>query len=67
MKNIVVKLGDIFRIRYIKIMMYAATSHNRPVYASPPYGSSDCGLPRSIATLIPTANLRHILSALDFA
>jgi hypothetical protein len=41
------------------------TSHNRTVYASPPVGGSGSGLPRSIASLIPTANLRHILSALQ--
>jgi hypothetical protein len=45
-------------------MEYGATAHNRSVYASPPVGGSGYGLPRSIATLIPTANLRHILSAL---
>jgi hypothetical protein len=46
-------------------MKYAHTAHNRTVYASPPVGGSDSGLPRSIASLIPTANLRHILSALQ--
>jgi hypothetical protein len=43
------------------------TSHNRTVYASPPVGGSGYGLPRLIASLIPTANLRHIFAALDFA
>jgi hypothetical protein len=43
------------------------TAHNRPVYASPPVGGSGYGFARSIATLIPTQNLRHSLSALVFA
>jgi hypothetical protein len=41
------------------------TSYNRPVYASPPVGGSGYGFARSIALLIPTQNLRHILSALE--
>jgi hypothetical protein len=48
-------------------MGYGATAHNRSVYASPPVGGSGYGLARSIASLIPTQNLRHILSALVFA
>jgi hypothetical protein len=48
-------------------MEYAPTSYNRSVYASPPVGGSGSGFARSIATLIPTQNLRHILSALVFA
>jgi large exoprotein involved in heme utilization and adhesion len=41
--------------------------HNRTVYASPPVGGSGYGFARSIASLIPTQNLRHILPALVFA
>jgi hypothetical protein len=48
-----------------EIMEYAPTSHNRTVYASPPVGGSGEGFARSIASLIPTQNLRHILSALQ--
>jgi hypothetical protein len=44
-----------------------ATAHNRSVYASPPVGGSGYGFARSIASLIPTQNLRHILPALAFA
>jgi hypothetical protein len=43
------------------------TAHNRSVYASPPVGGSGYGFARSIASLIPTQNLCHILSALVFA
>jgi hypothetical protein len=43
------------------------TSHNRTVYASPPVGGSAYVLARSIAPLIPTPKLRHILPALVFA
>jgi hypothetical protein len=46
-------------------MEYGATAHNRSVYASPPVGGSGYGFARSIASLIPTQNLRHILSALQ--
>jgi hypothetical protein len=48
-------------------MKYKAkpTAHNRTVYASPPAGGSGYGFARSIASLIPTKNLRHILSALQ--
>jgi hypothetical protein len=46
-------------------MEYAPTSYNRTVYASPPVGGSGYGFARSIASLIPTQNLRHILSALQ--
>jgi hypothetical protein len=45
-------------------MGYGHTAHNRSVYASPPVGGSASAMARSIATLIPTANLRHILPAL---
>jgi hypothetical protein len=48
-------------------MEYGATTHNRSVYASPPYGGSGYGFARSIASLIPTQNLHHILPALAFA
>jgi hypothetical protein len=48
-------------------MEYAQTAYNRTVYASPPVGGSGCGFARSIASLIPTQNLRHILPALAFA
>jgi hypothetical protein len=48
-------------------MEYAHTSHNRPVYDSPPVGGSVYGLPRSFASLIPTVNLRHIFAVLVFA
>jgi hypothetical protein len=41
------------------------TSPNRTVYASPPVGGSGYGFARSIASLIPTQNLRHSLSALE--
>jgi hypothetical protein len=40
------------------------TSSNRTVYASPPVGGSGYGFARSIASLIPTQNLRHSLAAL---
>jgi hypothetical protein len=50
-----------------KIMEYAATAHNRTVYASPPVGGSGSVLARSIASLIPTPKLRHNLPALVFA
>jgi hypothetical protein len=43
----------------------ATTAHNRTVYASPPVGGSAYGFARSFALLIPTQNLRHILSALQ--
>jgi hypothetical protein len=43
----------------------AGTSHNRSVYASPPVGGSGYGFARSFASLIPTQNLRHSLSALQ--
>jgi hypothetical protein len=46
-------------------MEYGQTAHNRSVYASPPVGGSGYGFARSIASLIPTQNLRHILSALE--
>jgi hypothetical protein len=49
---------------YIKIMEHGGTSHNRTVYASPPVGGSGSILARSIASLIPTPKLRHILPAL---
>jgi hypothetical protein len=49
----------------IKTMEYGGTSHNRPVYASPPVGGSASATARSIASLIPTPLLRHILSALQ--
>jgi hypothetical protein len=48
-------------------MEYAATSHNRSVYASPPVGGSRFRSARSFATLIPTPHSTHILSALVFA
>jgi hypothetical protein len=48
-------------------MEYGRTAHNRSVYASPPVGGSGYGFARSIASLIPTQNLRHILAALVFA
>jgi hypothetical protein len=48
-------------------MGYGGTAHNRSVYASPPVGGSAYGFARSFATLIPTQNLRHSLSALVFA
>jgi hypothetical protein len=48
-------------------MEYGQTAHNRSVYASPPVGGSGYGFARSIASLIPTQNLRHILAALVFA
>jgi hypothetical protein len=37
---------------------------NRTVFASPPVGGSGYGFARSIASLIPTQNLRHIFAAL---
>jgi hypothetical protein len=37
----------------------------RPVYASPPYSGPGCGFDRSLASLIPTANLRHIVLTQD--
>jgi hypothetical protein len=43
------------------------TAHNRPVYASPPVGGSGYGFARSIASLISTQNLRHILPAAETA
>jgi hypothetical protein len=45
-------------------MVYGKTAHNRTVYASPPVGGSGYGFARSIALLIPTQNLRHILPVL---
>jgi hypothetical protein len=42
---------------------YGATAHNRSVYASPLVGGSGSVLARSIAPLIPTPKLRHILPA----
>jgi hypothetical protein len=45
-------------------MEYGGTAYNRTVYASPPVGGSGYGFARSIASLIPTQNLRHSLSAL---
>jgi hypothetical protein len=44
-------------------MEYGTTTHNRSVYASPPVGGSGYVLARSIASLIPTPKLRHILPA----
>jgi hypothetical protein len=46
-------------------MEYGYTAHNRTVYATPPVGGLAYGFARSFATLIPTQNLRHILSALE--
>jgi hypothetical protein len=48
-------------------MKRAKTAHNRTVYASPPVGGSGYVLARSIASLIPTPKLRHILPAMVFA
>jgi hypothetical protein len=45
-------------------MGYGQTAYNRSVYASPPVGGSGYGFARSIASLIPTQNLRHVLPAL---
>jgi hypothetical protein len=42
-------------------------SLNRTVYASPPVSGSGSGFARSIASLILTQNLHHILAALVFA
>jgi hypothetical protein len=41
------------------------TAHNRTVYASPPVGGSGYGFARSVASLVPTQNLRHSLPALQ--
>jgi hypothetical protein len=48
-------------------MVFFVDSYNRTVYASPPVGGSGSVLARSIASLIPTPKLRHILPALVFA
>jgi hypothetical protein len=55
----------------MNLQLKRQTSTNSPVYAqtrfaglTPPVGGSGYGLPRSIASLIPTVNFRHILSAL---
>jgi hypothetical protein len=50
-----------------KMMEYARTAHNRTVYASGAKAPSGSVLARSIASLIPTQKLRHILPALVFA
>jgi hypothetical protein len=42
-------------------MVYAATSHNRSVYASPPYGGSGFRFARSAAP--PTPNSTHIFAS----
>jgi hypothetical protein len=48
----------------LKLIEKGGTAHNRSVYASPPVGGSGYGFARSIASLIPTQNPRHSLSAL---
>jgi hypothetical protein len=45
-------------------MVYARTSHNRTVYASPPVGGSGYKKPQSGCALCAVF-LRHILSALE--
>jgi hypothetical protein len=46
-------------------MVYAPTSYNRSVCASPPVGGSGFHSPRSVAALLPTAHSTHSFAGLQ--
>ncbi|MDR1219381.1 MAG: hypothetical protein LBK73_07220 [Treponema sp.] len=50
----------------IMIIEKEKTARYRTACASPPIGGEGYGFARSIASLIPTANLLHILPTMDF-